>query len=220
MHTCKQCNATQHREWSGYYSPICGCCRSKGSLESSNPVGDVQPAKSPRCGCCSFLQQNKEKKRGRRCFRLLRTQETVETERRKERSGRGDGPEPVGDLALLLVGLDEHARVAHEVRVSLAQDDPHRLGVDEADEAEHALLLVRDAHVLHRPVHAAKGGRRTGRVAVDGSIITRFGSFRSPVIGLEWNGTDWTTRRERERGRRDSCRNKNRTPNNGGAPST
>ena len=67
-----------------------------------------------------------------------------------------DGPEPVGDLALLLVGLDEHAGVAHEMRVALAEEDLHRLGVDEGDEAEHALLLVRDAHVLHRPEHAAR----------------------------------------------------------------
>ena len=70
--------------------------------------------------------------------------------------GGGTGPEPVGDLALLLVGLDEHARVAHEVRVPLAQDDPHRLCIDEGDEAEHALLLVRDAHVLHWSVQAAR----------------------------------------------------------------
>jgi hypothetical protein len=32
---------------------------------------------------------------------------------------RENGPEPAGDLALLLVGLDEHAHVAHEVRVAL-----------------------------------------------------------------------------------------------------
>jgi hypothetical protein len=69
---------------------------------------------------------------------------------------RENEPEPAGDLALLLVGLDEHARVAHEVRVALAQDGLHRLGVHEGDEAEHALLLVRDAHVLHRPEHAAR----------------------------------------------------------------
>jgi hypothetical protein len=68
----------------------------------------------------------------------------------------GNGPEPVGDLALLLVGLDEHARVAHEMRVPLAQDDLHRLCIDEGDEAEHALLLVRDAHVLHWSVQAAR----------------------------------------------------------------
>ena len=73
-----------------------------------------------------------------------------------QRRRRENGPEPVGDLALLLVGLDEHARVAHEVRVALAQDGLHRLGVHEGDEAEHALLLVRDAHVLHRPEHAAR----------------------------------------------------------------
>ena len=101
------------------------------------------------------------------------------------RQGRRDGPEPVRDLALLLVGLDEHARVAHEMRVALAEDDLHRLGVDEGDEAEHALLLVRDAHVLHRPVHAAK--QTTGRVAIDGSI-SQVGFFRSPIIGLEWTG--------------------------------
>jgi hypothetical protein len=59
------------------------------------------------------------------------------------------------DLALLLVRLDEHARVAHEVGVALVVDDLHSLCVDEGDEAEHALLLVGDAHVLHRPVHAA-----------------------------------------------------------------
>jgi hypothetical protein len=106
---------------------------------------------------------------------------------------RGDGPEPVGDLALLLVGLDEHAGVAHEVRVALAEDDLHRLGVDEGDEAEHALLLVRDAHVLHRPVHAAKE-TQTGRVrvAIDASI-SRFLFFARPFTGL-----GWATRRERE----------------------
>jgi len=94
--------------------------------------------------------------------------------------GRRDGPEPVGDLALLLVGLDEHARVAHEMRVALAEDDLHRLGVDEGDEAEHALLLVRDAHVLHRPEHAAR------------SMATRtISRFRSPIIGLlEPRGTE------------------------------
>jgi hypothetical protein len=70
--------------------------------------------------------------------------------------GRCNGPEPVGDLALLLVWLDKHARVAHEMRVALVQDDLHALRVDEGDEAEHALLLVGDAHVLHRPVHAAR----------------------------------------------------------------
>ena len=69
---------------------------------------------------------------------------------------RENGPEPARDLALLLVGLDEHARVAHEVRVALAQDGLHRLGVHEGDEAEHALLLVRDAHVLHRPEYASR----------------------------------------------------------------
>lgn len=65
-------------------------------------------------------------------------------------------PEPVGDLTLLLVRLDKDARVADEVWVALGEDEPHRLRVDEGDEAEHALRLVRDAHVLYRPVHAAR----------------------------------------------------------------
>ena len=62
--------------------------------------------------------------------------------------------EPVRDLALLLVGLDEDPRVADEVRVALGKDEPNRLRVEEGDEAEHAFRLVRDAHVLYRPVHA------------------------------------------------------------------
>jgi hypothetical protein len=195
-----QCNATQRVErllltdlWLLQIEGVPGIQQS-GGRRAAGEVAEVRVLQLPA------TKQRKKKRETMFPF-TTRAQETVETERRKERSGRGDGPEPVGDLALLLVGLDEHARVAHEVRVALAQDDPHRLGVDEADEAEHALLLVRDAHVLHRPVHAAKGGRgrRTGRVAVDGSV-TRFGSFRSPVIwtGVEWNGTDWTTRREGE----------------------
>jgi hypothetical protein len=56
------------------------------------------------------------------------------------------------DLALLLVRLHEHARGADEVRVAHGQDG---LRVHEGDEAEHAPLLVRDAHVLHRAVLAA-----------------------------------------------------------------
>jgi hypothetical protein len=69
-------------------------------------------------------------------------------------------PVLVGDLALLLVRLDEDARVADEVRVAFGQDELHRLWVDEGDEAEHALLLVRDADV------------------VDGAVDAEFSSFR------------------------------------------
>ena len=85
--------------------------------------------------------------------------------------GIHNGPEPVAELAHLLVWLDEHARVAHEMRVALAQDDPHALRIDEGDEAEHALLLVRDAHVLHRPVHAAR--LLQPKVHHDQSILSR-----------------------------------------------
>ena len=76
--------------------------------------------------------------------------------------GRGM-PVLVGDLALLLVGLDEHTRVADEVRVALGQDQLHRLRVHEGDEPEHALLLVRDAHVVDGAVDtaAARRSRRT-----------------------------------------------------------
>jgi hypothetical protein len=45
------------------------------------------------------------------------------------------------------------------MRVSLGEDEPDRLRVHEGDEAEHALLLIRDAHVLHRPEEAAPGNR-------------------------------------------------------------
>lgn len=64
-------------------------------------------------------------------------------------------PVLVGDLALLLVWLDEHAGVADEVRVALGEDQLHRLRVDEGDEAEHALLLVRDANVVDGAVDAS-----------------------------------------------------------------
>jgi hypothetical protein len=64
-------------------------------------------------------------------------------------------PVLVGDSALLLVRLDEHARVADEVRVALGQDELDRLRVHEGDEPEHALLLARDTHVVQRPVDAA-----------------------------------------------------------------
>jgi hypothetical protein len=64
-------------------------------------------------------------------------------------------PVLVRDLALLLVGLNEHACVANEVRVALGQDELHRLRVHEGDEPEHAFLLVGDAHVVDRTVDAA-----------------------------------------------------------------
>uniref|UniRef100_A0A0A9BDS9 Uncharacterized protein n=1 Tax=Arundo donax TaxID=35708 RepID=A0A0A9BDS9_ARUDO len=40
------------------------------------------------------------------------------------------------------------------MRVALGQDGLHSVRVNECDESEHALLLVWDAHILHRPVHA------------------------------------------------------------------
>jgi len=64
-------------------------------------------------------------------------------------------PVLVGDLALLLIRLDEHACVANEVRVALGQDELHRLWVHEGDEPEHALLLVGNAHIVNWPVDAA-----------------------------------------------------------------
>jgi hypothetical protein len=63
-------------------------------------------------------------------------------------------PVLIGDLALLLVRLDEHACVADEVRVALGQDELHGLWIDEGDEPEHALLLVGDAHVVNWTVDA------------------------------------------------------------------
>jgi hypothetical protein len=70
-------------------------------------------------------------------------------------------PVLVRDLALLLVWLDENAGVADEVRVAFGQDELHRLWVDEGDEAEHALLLVRDAHVVDGAVDADFSVHRT-----------------------------------------------------------
>ena len=78
-------------------------------------------------------------------------------------------PVLVGDLALLLIGLDEHACVANEVWVALGQDELHRLWVHEGDEPEHALLLVRDAHVVGGAVDAAVVRRSRSEETAHGS---------------------------------------------------
>lgn len=63
-------------------------------------------------------------------------------------------PVLVGDFSLLLVGLDKNSGITYEVRVALSQDQLHSLRVDEGHEAKHPLLLVRDPHVVHRPIDA------------------------------------------------------------------
>ena len=69
-------------------------------------------------------------------------------------------PVLVGDFALLLVGFHEDAGVADEMRIPFSEDQFHRLRVDEGHESEHPFLLVRNSHVLDRPVNASRHARR------------------------------------------------------------
>jgi hypothetical protein len=95
-------------------------------------------------------------------------------------------PVLVRDLALLLVRLDEHARVADEVRIALGQDELHRFRVDEGDEPEHTLLLVWNTHVVHRPVDAANALPGKGRSESDRVVAIKCKKQSWYMVSMAW----------------------------------
>lgn len=57
-------------------------------------------------------------------------------------------------FSLLLVGLNKHARITDEMRVSFVQDELHSLWEDECDEPKHSFLLIRNPNILNRSIRA------------------------------------------------------------------
>lgn len=57
----------------------------------------------------------------------------------------------VRDFPLLFVGLDEHTSIAHEMRITLGEDELNGVRKVERDETKHPLLLVWDPHILNWP---------------------------------------------------------------------
>ena len=63
-------------------------------------------------------------------------------------------PVLVGDFSFLLVRLHKDPSIADEMRISFCQDELHCLRIHKGHEPEHSLLLIRDPHILNRPVDA------------------------------------------------------------------
>lgn len=66
-----------------------------------------------------------------------------------------DGLVLFSDFSFLLVRLDEHTRITHEVRIPFCQDELNSVRINECNKAKHPFLLKWNPNILNRSKHTS-----------------------------------------------------------------
>jgi hypothetical protein len=109
------------------------------------PHGENSPLST--CCCCCFLQITNSK--------LVKLTKNAQRKKLTKSELSERVPVLVWDFSLLLVRLNKHTSIANKMRVPFGKNELHSLRINKSNKTKHPLLLVRNPHILNRPINAS-----------------------------------------------------------------